>query len=125
MRRRFVAILTAVLCVALAGTVLAVPTVSGAQEDLVTLTIGVTQDLDSPNVTAGYLVSSYEVWNLQYAALTDKTADDLTIAPGLAESWDVSDDGQTVTYHLREGLVWSDGEPLTADDVAYTINRSR
>ena len=35
------------------------------------------------------------------------------------------DDGLTVTYTLREGLQWSDGEPLTAEDIAYTINRSR
>ena len=45
--------------------------------------------------------------------------------PGLAESWKGSDDGKTWTYTLREGLKWSDGTPLTAEDVAYTINRSR
>ncbi len=126
MRRRFSALLVASVCLASMGVaVAATPGVSGAQDELVTLTIGVTQDLDSPNVTAGYLVSSYEVWNLQYAGLTSRTADDMTVAPGLAESWEVSDDGLTVTYTLREGLVWSDGEPLTADDIAYTINRSR
>lgn len=94
-------------------------------DDLVTLTVGLQQDIDSPNVTAGYLVSSYEVWNLQYATLTNKAAADFAIIPGLAESWEVSDDGLTVTYTLREGLEWSDGEALTADDIAYTINRSR
>ncbi|HWL44774.1 MAG TPA: ABC transporter substrate-binding protein [Ilumatobacter sp.] len=102
------------------------PAVAGAQDNAtVTLTIGLTQDLASPNVTVGYLVSDFEVWNLQYAALTNKAADDFETIPGLAESWDVSDDGLTVTYHLREGLLWSDGEPLTADDVVYTIERSR
>ena len=65
------------------------------------------------------------MWNLQYATLTDKAADDFATIPGLAESWEASDDGLTYTYTLREGLKWSDGEPLTADDVAYTINRSR
>jgi peptide/nickel transport system substrate-binding protein len=65
------------------------------------------------------------VWNLQYASLTDKAASDFETIPGLAESWEGSDDGLTYTYTLREGLQWSDGEPLTADDVAYTINRSR
>ena len=35
------------------------------------------------------------------------------------------EDGKTWTYKLREGLEWSDGTPLTAEDVAYTINRSR
>ncbi|MBA3289274.1 MAG: ABC transporter substrate-binding protein [Acidimicrobiia bacterium] len=91
----------------------------------VTLTIGLQQDLDSPNVTAGYLVSSFELWNLQYATLTDKAADDFATIPGLAESWEGSDDGLTYTYTLREGLEWSDGTALTAEDIAYTVNRSR
>lgn len=91
----------------------------------VTLTVGVIQDLDSPNVTAGFLVSSFELWNLQYATLTDKAAADFAIEPGLAESWVSSNDGLTYTYTLREGLRWSDGKPLTAEDVAWTINTSR
>src|SRR5687767_486148 len=94
-------------------------------QDEVTLTIGLIQDLSSPNVTVGYLVSDYELWNLQYATLTDKAADDFETTPGLAESWEMSDDGLTVTYTLREGLRWSDDEPITAEDVAYTVNRSR
>jgi len=97
---------------------------AGAQ-DQVTLTVGLLQDMSSPNVTVGYLVPEFDVWNLQYATLTDKAADDFSTIPGLAESWEGSDDGLTYTYTLREGLQWSDGEPLTADDVAYTINRSR
>jgi peptide/nickel transport system substrate-binding protein len=96
-----------------------------AQDVPVTLTVGLLQDLDSPNVTAGYLVSSYEVWNLQYATLTDKAAADFATEPGLAESWTASDGGLTYTYTLREGLTWSDGTPLTADDVAWTVNTSR
>jgi peptide/nickel transport system substrate-binding protein len=94
-------------------------------QDEVTLTVGLVQDMSSPNVTLGYLVPEFDVWNLQYATLTDKAADDFATIPGLAESWEGSDDGLTYTYTLREGLLWSDGEPLTADDIAYTINRSR
>jgi peptide/nickel transport system substrate-binding protein len=93
--------------------------------DVVTMTVGLLQDLSSPNVTVGALVSEFEMWNLQYATLTDKAADDFATTPGLAESWEASDDGLTYTYTLREGLQWSDGTPLTAEDVAYTINRSR
>ncbi len=115
-----------------AGIMVAVPLAAGltgsaaAQDDEpVTLTIGLQQDLDSPNVTAGFLVSAFELWNLQYATLTDKAADDFETIPGLAESWEASPDGLTYTYTLRDGLQWSDGEPLTAEDIAYTINRSR
>jgi peptide/nickel transport system substrate-binding protein len=96
-----------------------------AAQDEVTLTVGLVQDMSSPNVAVGYLVPEFDVWNLQYATLTDKAADDFATVPGLAESWEGSDDGLTYTYKLRDGLKWSDGEPLTADDIAYTINRSR
>ena len=101
--------------------------VAGAtpQDDRLVLTVGLTQDLDSPNVTVGVLVSSYELWNLQYATLTDKAAEDFETIPGLAESWEGSEDGLTWTYTLRPDLKWSDGEPLTAEDIVYTINRSR
>ncbi len=127
MSRRTVAL---AMLVGLGGLVAgaAVATGAGASSDdeaRITLTVGVIQDLDSPNVTAGFLVSSFELWNLQYATLTDKAAADFATTPGLAESWEASDDGLTYTYHLRDGLKWSDGEPLTAEDVAYTINTSR
>jgi peptide/nickel transport system substrate-binding protein len=100
-------------------------TASTTAADTVTLTVGLLQDVDSPNVTVGYTVAAYELWNLQYATLTDKSADDFSIIEGLAESWEASPDGLTFTYHLRDGLKWSDGEPLTAEDVAWTINTSR
>jgi peptide/nickel transport system substrate-binding protein len=96
-----------------------------AGQDTVTFTVSTTQDVDTLNVLAGFLVVDFEVWNLQYSSVTNLAADDFSIEPGLAEEWEVSDDGLTVTYTLREGLSWSDGEPLTAEDVAYTINRSR
>ncbi|WP_308797950.1 ABC transporter substrate-binding protein [Agromyces silvae] len=50
------------------------------------------------------------------------TNPDFEFEPRLAESWDVSDDARTFTFHLREGLTWSDGEPFTADDVVFSYN---
>ncbi|MEM9117908.1 MAG: ABC transporter substrate-binding protein [Cyanobacteria bacterium P01_F01_bin.56] len=44
------------------------------------------------------------------------------IVPKMAESWDISEDGLTYTFTLREGLKWSDGEPITTDDVLFTYN---
>lgn len=43
--------------------------------------------------------------------------------PGIAESFDVSEDGKTYTFHLREGLKWSDGTPLTSKDFIFTYQR--
>ncbi len=45
------------------------------------------------------------------------------VVPGLAESYEVSDDGLTWTFHLRDGLKWSDGSDLTAEDFVYSWKR--
>ena len=50
--------------------------------------------------------------------------EDGSVVGGAAESYDVSEDGLTYTFHLRDGLMWSDGEPLTAEDFAYTLIRA-
>ncbi len=44
------------------------------------------------------------------------------VEPNIAESWEVSDDVREYTFHLREGMKWSDGEPFTADDIMFYIN---
>ena len=43
--------------------------------------------------------------------------------PDLAESWDISDDGLTYTFHIREGVKWSNGTPVTANDFVYGWQR--
>ena len=45
------------------------------------------------------------------------------IAPSLAESWEVSGDGKSYTFHLRENVRFSNGSPLTSSDVLYTLTR--
>lgn len=45
------------------------------------------------------------------------------IIPDLAERWDISQDGKTYTFHLRLGVKWHDGTPLTAEDVKFSIDR--
>jgi ABC-type oligopeptide transport system substrate-binding subunit/class 3 adenylate cyclase len=46
-----------------------------------------------------------------------------TLVPSLADRWEIADDGLRYVFHLREGLRWSDGEPLTAHDVEFGIKR--
>ena len=41
--------------------------------------------------------------------------------PGLAESWELSDGGKTITFHLRRNIKWSDGRPFTSRDVVFTM----
>jgi peptide/nickel transport system substrate-binding protein len=45
--------------------------------------------------------------------------DGTTLIPNLAKGWDISDDGTVYTLHLREGLKWSDGTPMTAEDFVW------
>ncbi len=44
----------------------------------------------------------------------------LQIVPQLATSWEMGEDGRTLTFHLRNGVRWHDGQPFTADDVVFT-----
>ncbi len=53
------------------------------------------------------------------------TDDDLNLIPWLAEDYSVSADGLTITFDIREGVTWHDGEPLTAEDVAFTFEYIR
>ncbi|NDJ54753.1 MAG: ABC transporter substrate-binding protein [Chloroflexi bacterium] len=62
--------------------------------------------------------------NAIYDYLID-TDDQATLVPRLAESWEVSDDGLTYTLNIVEGATWHDGDPLTLDDILWTIERLR
>jgi oligopeptide transport system substrate-binding protein len=59
---------------------------------------------------------------LAFEGLT-RINDELNTIPGAAESWEFSPDGLTLTFHLRDGLVYSDGTPLTAERFLYTFTR--
>jgi peptide/nickel transport system substrate-binding protein len=86
-------------------------------------TVGVVQDLDSLNPFIGVTVAAYEMFQMVYPTLTEWDAKNFAVVPGLAESWKESPDKTFWTYKMRPDLKWSDGEPLTAKDAAYTFNR--
>ena len=52
-------------------------------------------------------------------------APDGAIVPGLAERWEVSEDGRTYTFHLRDGVRFHDGTEMDADDVVFSLDRAR
>ncbi|UVK56670.1 hypothetical protein DBIPINDM_003289 [Mesorhizobium sp. AR02] len=64
------------------------------------------------------------IQGMMYARLLHANPDRTEVGPGLAESWDIADDGKTYTFHLREAK-FSDGSPITAEDVAFSWNRMR
>jgi peptide/nickel transport system substrate-binding protein len=117
--------LTGALALALGPIATSSATTSPKPAAKVTFTVGITQDIDSLNPFTGIVSAAYEIYQLNYETLTDYGQTDFSTKPALAESWDTSEDGLTWTYHLRAGLKWSDGQPLTAQDVAYTFNRVR
>ena len=62
------------------------------------------------------------VIRLLYSSLVTLNLESQEAEPGLAESWSVAPDQKTWTFKLRKNLHWSDGEPLTANDVVFTWN---
>ena len=99
------------------------PTPAAAAATPTTFTIGMTTDIDSANPFTGIVAEAYEVFQLMYPTLTEYAADDFSTAPGIADSWTESADKKTWTYKIHPGLKWSDGQPMTAADAAYSINR--
>jgi ABC-type transport system substrate-binding protein len=86
------------------------------------LKIGWSPDVDNFNPFVGINQTSYELWRVAYDFLTDYGDQYLETRPGLAESWTHSPDGLTWTFKIRQGVKWSDGQPLTARDIAFTYN---
>ncbi len=74
--------------------------------------------------TFNYALSqeSPNIFGYTYVGLTTQNPITGKIEPELAESWKISDDGLRFVFTLRENLKWSDGKPLTADDVVFSYN---
>jgi peptide/nickel transport system substrate-binding protein len=94
----------------------ALPATAATQEGLI-LRAGTDQDLQVLNPWNSVVVADFEVYTLNYDLLAN-FGPDLEPTPGFAESWE--QDGTTWTFHIREGMLWSDGEPATAEDARYT-----
>jgi peptide/nickel transport system substrate-binding protein len=105
----------------LASAVASSPSASPAGGKVI-LKVGWSPDPDNLNPFVGVQQSSYELWHISYDFLTNYGDQYLQTEPGLAESWTKSPDGLTWTFKIRSGVMWSDGVPLTARDIAFTYN---
>ena len=83
--------------------------------------LGPEPELIDPGLSTGQAES--QVTRCLFEGLTGQDAETLQPIPGQAYRWDVSADGRTYTFHLRPGLVWSDGTPLTSADFLWSWRR--
>jgi len=87
--------------------------VSAAGADEVSLLFGAPSSLD-PAIQSDVASAAYSAQLYESLTAFDPS---LTLRPALAGSWDVGDDGRQIVFHLRDGLEFSDGSPLGAEDV--------
>ena len=84
------------------------------------LVVGVTSDPDTLFPWKATQFQAVAVLQTLYGTLTEFDKD-LNVVPGLAESWDVSSDGLTVTLHLRKGVTFADGSAFDSADVVHSL----
>ena len=80
----------------------------------------------SVNATTGALevaLHDFRMASSLYEGLVLWDNHDFSIEPGVAESWSISEDGRTYTFHLRTDARWSTGEPVTSADFVYAFRR--
>jgi peptide/nickel transport system substrate-binding protein len=96
------------------------PVASAAPSDKV-LKVGWSSEPDTLNPLTTYSTEGTEVIQLLYDNLLGYGSD-LKPEPELAQSFEYSADGTAITFKLRTGVTWSDGQPFTSDDVKYTYD---
>ncbi|MDR1579826.1 MAG: peptide ABC transporter substrate-binding protein, partial [Synergistaceae bacterium] len=116
-RSRFV--LFGVLAIALSCLLLGGAPLAAAQPEQVIRYNLTTEPKTLDPTRNGDLIAGYIINHCYEGLLRDR---DGKLVPGIAESWDVSKDGKTYTFHLRDAK-WSDGKPVTAKDFEYSWKR--
>lgn len=89
--------------------------------------IVIARNADSANLDPVNAQDNNDIWmeNLFAEGLVQSSADGKTTEPCLAKNWDISADKLTYTFHLRDGLKFSDGTAVTGDDWVYSLKRAR
>ena len=95
-------------------------TQAAAGKKILTIQLGPDVESIDPALNSAVDGANYILFAFDNLLKMDK---DGKVVPGLAEKYEVSDDQLTWTFHLRDGLKWSDGSALTADDFVYSWQR--
>lgn len=109
----------------LKATAAALALMAGAATAQDSITLGMV--LEPPNLdpTGGAAAAIDEVTYANLFESLTRFGPDGTIQPGLAESWDVEDEGRTYIFHLHQGVTFHDGADFTAEDVVFSLDRAR
>jgi len=115
-------LLTSVLALAAILTSLALSRAEAADRILKLVYPNEPSTMDTQLNHSDYMVP-YNIFDRLIEKITDPKTKQITVIPGLAESWTVSADGKTYTFKIRKNAKFSDGTPVTAKDAAFTFNR--
>ena len=115
-RRRVWGIGLVVLAFALASVAIAAP----PKDAIVVGLLAEPVTMDPPQITD---LNSTRVIKRMFEGLTAQELGTYKIVPGLAQSWDISKDGLTYTFHLRPNVKFHDGTPVTAEAVKFCFDR--
>ena len=107
----------------LVAVLLVLPACTGAEKSVANkaLRVGWSSEPDTMNPLTTYSTEAQEVLQLVYDKLVQYDTS-LKPEPGLAQSWDYSSDGLDITYHLRQGVKWHDGQAFSSEDVKFTYD---
>ncbi len=111
----------AVLFATAALGLLAAPGQAQDEEGTDALRIGWAQEPQTLNPFVGQDEENFNVWSLTWDLLVNFNPEDLSTTPGIATDWEVADDEKSVTFELDPDRVWSDGEPITSEDVKWSL----
>jgi len=119
--RRLVAVVAALVLALPLGSAVVIPILTAAATQGDNLKVALIGDIDTLNPFLAILAASTNILRFQYESLVQYGKNN-ELVPGLASVWQTSSDGKVWTFTIPVDRKWSDGQPLTADDVAWTFS---
>lgn len=119
--KHFLALLAAALVVGCGGKSGGTNAINAPRDGVLRIaTDAEPQSLD-PYLVTGH--TEHRILTSLFEGLTTLNQKTLAVEPGVAQSWDISEDGKTYTFHLNPAAKWSNGTPVTAADFVYGFKR--